>query len=165
MLSTAGAALAAATPSSAGVSQTVAIVAIAAGFLGTVVLFLNTSRMIKAEKARQEKALEEERKRLDATLDAERARWRREAIREILNDGAVLLTGFEEGMQQTIEEGARIPAPDAAAALKASGADELMNKISAFLARLRLWFPDEDEVVEAYRGPAKVSPKPAIAPT
>ncbi len=149
---------AASASASSGVSDAVAIVALivtgAAGIVGAAVLYLNTGRTIKAEEQRQtallvmeqnrhESSLRAERARLDATLNAEDERLRWHALREVLDQGAVLLTPFQamtNSLRQTSPGQLDLPV----------GWDETVEHVGIFRGRLRLWFDDEDEAVKAF---------------
>jgi hypothetical protein len=84
-----------------------------------------------------------ERERLAVSLAAEASRSRWNAVREQLNSGAVLLTRFQ-GMTGELKQVApgELTLP--------SGWDDTVAEVGAFRGQLRLWFPDEDEVVKAF---------------
>jgi hypothetical protein len=144
--------------SSSGISDTVAIVALivtgVAGIVGALVLYLNTGRTIKAdgarhatilltEQIRHQTSLTAEASRLDATLAAEQQRLRWQAVREVLNEGTVLLTEFTaitNGLRQVSPGHLELPA----------GWDETVQQVGIFRGRLRLWFDDDDGVVKAF---------------
>ena len=135
---------------SATASNTVAIVAIAVtgliGVVGPIVtgifLWRNTGRTIAAEEERQSKALAEERGRLRDTLATEERRMRTEAIRGVLDHGAVLINRIQEMLGGLKAQGDMVEVP--------LGFDEMLSAATAFQGRLRLWFDDRSDIVRAF---------------
>jgi hypothetical protein len=94
-------------------------------------LYLNTGRTIEAQQVRLTTTLE---------ADAKRSRW--DAVRKVLDRGAVLLAQFGDvvgSVKQLSPTQVELPA----------GWNETIDEVGAFRSRLRLWFDDEDEVVNA----------------
>jgi hypothetical protein len=83
--------------------------------------------------------LKAESDRLDQTLAADHRRTQYEAEREILDAGAVFLQRFRAHMGQSA------PAPGSADWHK------LAAELGGYLARLRLWFEEESDIVKAFQ--------------
>ncbi len=147
----------------AAADNTVAIIAvIVAGVAGVTAPIITSvasgrrlTRELRASEARQKDALGAEHYRLDRqltsdsqrlarTLDADRQRARDEAVREVLDKGTTLITEYGSTMSET----------------KASSTPgyfdvsprwlEVVGEVAAHRNRLRLWFDDSHEVVQAF---------------
>jgi hypothetical protein len=81
--------------------------------------------------------------RLRTQLAAEHDRIRWQAVREVLDRGAVLLTEFEamtNALRQVAPDKLELP----------PGWDTTVDEVGVFRVRLRLWFADEDNLVKAF---------------
>jgi hypothetical protein len=144
-------------------SNTVAIVAIiVTGIVGLVAPIITSiaSRMrltreldasetrqtdaLKAEQERLERQLTSESKRLALSLDADRQGARVEAIREVLDRGAVLITEYGSTMSQT-----RASATPGHFDVSTRWL-EVVGEVATHRNRLRLWFEEDEEVVQAF---------------
>lgn len=90
-----------------------------------------------------DRTLSAERNRLAATLAAEDQRSRWQAVREVLDRGAVLLAQFQAAvgaLKQVAPGELELP----------TGWEQTTSEVGVFRGQLRLWFDDEDEVVKAF---------------
>jgi hypothetical protein len=123
------------------------ITSIASGRRLTRELIENEKRQTEALKAEQERLelqLGKEAERLEASLAADRQRVREEAIREVLDKGAVLMSQYRSTTAET----------------KASSTPghldvtprwhEVVEEVAAHRNRLRIWFEEDSEVVMAF---------------
>lgn len=124
--------------SSGGGGNSVAIAGlVVAGIVGLVGPALTVFFAAK----RQATELDAERARLEATLAADRRKAMIEVRRELLDAGAVLIVELEEAL------GALLETRDTA---EPHDWEAFVKKLFRFRARLRLWFDDSSEVVEAF---------------
>lgn len=144
-------------------SNTVAIVAIiVTGIVGVVAPIITSiasgrrlTRELNAGETRQEDALKAEQQRLEqqltseserlaATLDGDRQHARDDAIREVLDKGAILITEYGSTMSE-----AKASATPGHLDLSTRWL-EVVGEVATHRNRLRLWFDDDEEVVQAF---------------
>lgn len=133
-----------ATPSSNTVAIYALIVAAVVGIGGPLLQSLAADRRQKQalEAAKEELTtqLEAESERLDQTLSAEHRKARYESERDALDAGAVFLQRFRAKMDQSAPA---LDSPEMAA---------ISEELGTQLARLRLWFAEDSQVVQAFQG-------------
>ena len=144
-------------------SATVAIVAIvvsgmvgvAAPIIANIASSKRLARELDASKTRQGHALDAEAKRLDQQLEAEserlaltlkadQERSRTEAVRNVLDEGAALITRFGAAQRETQ------PSSTPGQLNVSERWAEMVELVAAYRNRLRLWFPDSDDAVQAF---------------
>jgi hypothetical protein len=107
----------------------------------------NESRQTEALKAEQERLdlqLNKESERLSTSLSADRQRVREEAIREVLDRGAVLISQYRSASAETkasVEPGL---------VNVSESWKQVIEEVAAHRNRLRIWFAEDDEVVLAF---------------
>ena len=119
------------------------IVAAVVGFGGPLLQSITADRRQKKalEAAKEELStrLEAESERLDQTLAAAHRKARYESEREALDAGAVFLQRFRAKVDQSAPA---FDSPEMAA---------MSEELGIQLARLRLWFAEDSQVVQAFR--------------
>jgi hypothetical protein len=111
--------------------------------LAAVTAQIRLRAQLSAENTRQGQSQQAESERLGATLAAEHDRMRWQAVREVLDRGAVLLTQFQAmttALRQVAPGKLELP----------PGWDTTVEEVGVFRVQLRLWFGDEDDIAKAF---------------